>query len=235
MKFFAPSGLFLDADENARFWKLAENQASYVPWDMQGVYTLDERFIDNHIDQVLSLSYIDVEKIRKRKFKVALDCVNAAGGIIVPPLLERFGCELIPLHCEVTGIFGHTPEPIPENLTALCNCVRTTHADLGIAVDPDVERLVLINEQGEPFIEEYSIATCVKFILEKDARTLPQTVVVNLSTTRAVEDIARQYGATTVRTSVGEINIAKKNEGDWCDHRRRRQWRHYSASGSPRS
>jgi phosphomannomutase len=148
-----------------------------------------------------------------------LDCVNSAGGIIVPRLLENLGCEIIPIHCEMTGIFGHIPEPIPENLTSLCANVREKHADIGIAVDPDVDRLVLINEKGEPFGEEYTIASCVKFILEKtlDKNLKSQIenhkslkVVINLSTTRAVEDIARQYNATVIRTPVGEINVAKK-------------------------
>jgi len=231
LKFFAPTGLFLDADENKKLWHLAEHPAKYIPWDKQGSFTLDEEFLDEHIQQVLSLSYIDVGKIRARKFKVVLDCVNAAGGIIVPRLLEKLGCNVTPLYCEVTGIFGHTPEPIPENLTALCSKVREVKADIGIAVDPDVDRLVLINEKGEPFVEEYTIAACVKFILEKvSSKNLKSAiapahdagsplrsdnpsslkVVVNLSTTRAVEDIAQQYNAITLRTAVGEINVAKK-------------------------
>ena len=212
LKFFAPTGLFLDADENRKFWQLAEHSAKYVPWDKQGQFTLDENFLDDHINQVLSLSYIDAGKIRARKFKVVLDCVNSAGGIIVPRLLDKLGCEVIQLHCEVTGVFGHIPEPIPENLTALCSKVREVKADIGIAVDPDVDRLVLINEKGEPFVEEYTIATCVKFVLEKfsNQKLQSQIVVVNLSTTRAVEDIAKQYNAITLRTPVGEINVAKK-------------------------
>ena len=209
LKFFAPTGLFLDADENLKFWHLTEHPAKYVPWDNQGNYTLDEKFLDEHISQVLSLSTINTGKIRGRKFKVVLDCVNAAGGIIVPRLLDKLGCEVSPLHCEVTGIFGHTPEPIPENLTALCAKVRKVKADIGIAVDPDVDRLVLINEKGEPFVEEYTIAMCVDFVLKKD--TLGSSkVVVNLSTTRAVDDIVTRYGGTTYRTAVGEINVAKK-------------------------
>jgi phosphomannomutase len=216
LKFFAPTGLFLDADENRKFWDIAEQSAKYVPWDKQGRFTLDEKFLDEHIHQVLSISYIDAGKIRARKFKVVLDCVNSAGGIIVPRLLEKLGCQVTPLHCEVTGIFGHTPEPIPENLTALCAKVREVKADIGIAVDPDVDRLVLINEKGEPFVEEYTIAMCVKFVLGKNISpsfiSHPESlkVVVNLSTTRAVEDIAKQYNAITLRTPVGEMNVAKK-------------------------
>jgi phosphomannomutase len=217
LKFFASSGLFLDADENRKFWRLAEQPAKYAPWDKQGKYDLQETFLDEHIREVLSLSYIDIGKIRARKFKVVLDCVNSAGGIIVPRLLDKLGCEIIPIHCEMTGIFGHTPEPIPENLTSLCTKVSEQHADIGIAVDPDVDRLVLINEKGEPFGEEYTIASCIKFILEKITNQKSKIdnrqslkVVVNLSTTRAVEDIAKHFGASTLRTAVGEINVAKK-------------------------
>jgi phosphomannomutase len=209
LKFFSPTGLFLDADENLKFWHLAKHPTKYVPWDKQGKYTLDEKFLDEHIRQVLSLSYIDTEKIRARKFKIVLDCVNAAGGIIVLRLLEKLGCKVTPLYCEVTGIFGHTPEPIPENLTALCTKVREVKADIGIAVDPDVDRLVLINEKGEPFVEEYTIATCIDFVLKKEKLNNPK-VVVNLSTTRAVDEIVNRYGGTTYRTAVGEINVAKK-------------------------
>ena len=209
LKFFAPTGLFLDTDENLKFWHLAEHSAKYVPWDKQGNYMLDEEFLDEHIRQVLSLSYIDAGKIRARKFKIVLDCVNSAGGIIVPRLLEKLGCEVTTLHCEVTGIFGHTPEPIPENLTELCAKVREVKADIGIAVDPDVDRLVLINEKGDPFVEEYTIATCIDFVLKKEKLNNPK-VVVNLSTTRAVDDIVNRYRGTTYRTAVGEINVAKK-------------------------
>ncbi len=210
LKFFAPTGLFLDTDENREFWRLAEQPVQYVSWDKQGSYTQYDAFLDEHIREVLSLSYVKAKKIQKRKFKVVLDCVNAAGGIIVPRLLKKLGCKIFPLNCEVTGVFGHKPEPIPENLTSLCKKVRKTHADIGIAVDPDVDRLVLIDEKGKPFGEEYTIVSCVKFVLEKERRIKPHTVVVNLSTTRAVEDIAKQYGAMTLRTPVGEINVAKK-------------------------
>ncbi|MBN1396883.1 MAG: phosphoglucosamine mutase [Bacteroidetes bacterium] len=219
LKFFASTGLFLDADENRNFWKLSESAAEYVPWNKQGRYVLEESFLDEHIKEVLSLSYIDISKIKSKKFKVVLDCVNAAGGIIVPRLLKEFNCEVIPISCEVTGIFSHTPEPIPENLASLCSEVFKQKADLGIAVDPDVDRLVLINEKGEPFGEEYTIASCTEFILEKisdkntrrhSTGTQPLKTVVNLSTTRAVEDISKKYGASALRTPVGEINVAKK-------------------------
>jgi len=128
----------------------------------------------------------------------------------VPTLLRRLGCEVIEMNCEVSGIFSHTPEPIPENLTDLCERVIKEKADLGIAVDPDVDRLVLITEEGKPFVEEYTIVSATKFILEaeKQLGRTNHSVVVNLSTTRAVEDVAAEYGAIVHRTPVGEINVA---------------------------
>jgi phosphomannomutase len=217
LKFFGPTGLFLDAEENRELWRLADQPTrTYVPWDQQGKHTALESFIEEHIKAVLRIPWVKPEFIRKKKFKVVLDCVNAAGGIVVPGLLKKLGCKVIELNCECSGVFKHAPEPIPENLTDLCKRVRREKADLGIAVDPDVDRLVLINERGEPFGEEYTIANVVKFVLEHQRkRTLTRaagskSVVINLSTTRAVEDIAASYGYATIRTPVGEINVAKK-------------------------
>ncbi len=230
LKFLASTGLFLDAEENRTFWAIAAQQPrNYPPWDKHGNHFSDPGLIDKHIDNVLSLPYINVEKVRKRKFRVVVDCVNAAGGIIIPKLLREFGCDVIEMNCEISGVFSHTPEPIPENLTELSSRVRLEHADLGIAVDPDVDRLVLINEKGEPIGEEYTIASVVKFVLAKETSFQPPTsansgptsvsgnrqsnnprVVVNLSTTRAVDDICARYGAELLRTPVGEINVAKK-------------------------
>jgi phosphomannomutase len=182
MKFFAPSGLFLDAEENKVFWSIAERASrEYVPWDRQGTFESRETFLDEHIQSVLALPFLDLVTIKQRKFKIVLDCVNAAGCSIVPRLLQQFGCEVIPLHCEMTGVFGHTPEPIPENLTDLRNRVRETGADLGIAVDPDVDRLVLIDERGEPHGEEYTITACVDFVLTKLRTPNPRVVVNSLS------------------------------------------------------
>ena len=212
LKFLAPTGLFLDADENKAFWSIVEQQPrSYLPWDRQGRHTPDPGFLDEHIQNVLSLPYIDIGRVRQRGLRVVVDCVNGAGGVIVPKLLREFGCDVVEMNCDVSGVFAHTPEPIPENLTDLCRRVKEEKADLGIAVDPDVDRLVLINEKGEPFGEEYTIASIVKFVLEKESSrsTKPGSVVVNLSTTRAVDDVAAKFGYKTVRTAVGEINVAK--------------------------
>lgn len=214
MKFIASTGLFLDSEENKALWAIADSgKHSYAAWDKLGQHSPDDTWISKHAHAVLSLGYLDLLKIQERKFRIVLDCVNASGGVIVPSLLRELECEVIELNCDVSGIFAHTPEPVPENLTSLCAMVRAEQADLGIAIDPDGDRLVLINEKGEPYGEEYTIATAVKFVLEKEKQLghrYTKSVVVNLSTTRAVDDIAAQYGARVHRTPVGEINVAKK-------------------------
>jgi len=214
LKFMAASGLFLDPVENAEFWKLASEAPHYQPWDAIGTEEINTSWLQRHIALVLDLPLLRTGIIRKRHFHVVLDCVNAAGGMIVPALLRELGCDIEEMNCEVGGIFKHTPEPLPENLTALAARVAASHADLGIAVDPDVDRLVLINERGEPYGEEYTIATAVDFVLKQQKRLglslATPRVVINLSTTRAVEDIASRYGAEVVRTPVGEINVAAR-------------------------
>ncbi len=216
MKFFNSMGLFLDTNETKDFLEVVKEQKlGYAGWDKIGTHQSDEAWIQKHIDTVLQLDCIDVEKIKSRKFKVVLDCINSAGGVIVPPLLKMLGCEVIEMNCDVSGVFAHTPEPIPENLTVLAQKVRDEKANIGIAVDPDVDRLVLITEKGEPLGEEYTIASVVNFVLSKELRAVSseqkvKRVVVNLSTTRAVDDIAKKYNVEVVRTPVGEINVAKK-------------------------
>ena len=213
LKFMAATGMFLNGEENRAFWDLAKAPATYAGWQEAGTLVDDDSWLTKHIDAVLGLPIMKPELIRKRKFRVVLDCVNAAGGLIVPPLLERLGCDVIPMNCDVSGVFSHTPEPIPENLTSVAARVREEKADLGICVDPDVDRLVLMTEKGEPYSEEYTIASAVEFVLGRPNASRgapPRTVVVNLSTTRAVDDIARRHGATVARTPVGEINVARK-------------------------
>jgi phosphomannomutase len=213
MKFIAPTGMFLNGEENAAFWSIANRGSfEYRSWDHQGVIRHQPEFIDEHIAAIVSLPYIDLQRIRTKKFKVVVDCVNASGGIIVPKLLRLFGCEVIEMYCDVSGVFAHTPEPLPENLTALTERVVREKADVGIAIDPDSDRLVLITDEGKPFIEEYTIVSAVKFVLEMEKRSgrSNHSVVVNLSTTRAVDDVAAEYGATVHRTPVGEINVASR-------------------------
>jgi len=158
------------------------------------------------VNVVLSLKYIEVEKVRKRKFKVLVDCVNGAGVYVIPELLKEFGCEVIEMNCEKTGIFPRLPEPIPENLVETMKAVKESKADIGVVVDPDVDRLVLITEKGEPFGEENTITQAVKFILSKKKGN----VVVNLSTTRAVDDAANAENCKVYRSPVGEANVVKK-------------------------
>ncbi len=216
LKFISKTGLFLNADENEHLWSIADSkQYKYASRDKLGKHLTDESFFQKHIDIVLKLPYIDVKQIKEKKFKIVVDCINAAGGTIVPKLLHDLGCEVIEMNCDVSGIFIRSPEPIPENLKELCLRVRETNADLGIAVDPDVDRLVLITEKGEPLGEEYTITSVVKFILGKQklnpkpaAINHQPSIVVNLSTTRAIDDVANQYGAKVIRTPVGEINVA---------------------------
>jgi phosphomannomutase len=211
MKFVAPTGMFLDIEQNRVLWDLVTKSHAYVPWDRIGKRREEESWLERHAATVLAHPYLDVPTVQRRRFKIVLDCVNACGGRIMPRLLRDLGCDVIGLNCGVEGIFAHTPEPIPENLTDLAARVRRENADLGIAVDPDGDRLVLITEKGEPYSEEYTIASAVKFVLSRAPRDGGEhRVVVNLSTTRAVEDIARSYGASVLRTPVGEINVAKR-------------------------
>lgn len=217
MKFMASTGMFLDADENKEFWALSGQEQTYPTWEGVGKTITDTSWIRKHIDAVLSLPFLNPARIRRRGFTVVLDCINAAGGVIVPQLLEELGCRVILMNGEVSGVFARTPEPIPENLGAVARQVKESGADLGVVVDPDVDRLVLINEAGEPYGEEYTIATAVDFVLSTAAKApgtaaeeMPKSVVVNLSTTRAVDDIAARHGVRCLRTPVGEINVARK-------------------------
>jgi phosphomannomutase len=165
--------------------------------------------VQKHIDAVLNNPFIDIAKIKARKFKVVLDAVNASGSYVHPQLLKSLGvAEVIEVACDGSGVFPHRPEPVPANLTSLGEAVLKHKADIGIAVDPDADRLVLYMNNGEPFIEENTIVLSAEQVLKRSEKGA--TVVVNLSTTRAVEDIAAMYGAKVVRTAVGEINVAKK-------------------------
>ncbi|MFA7229157.1 MAG: phosphoglucosamine mutase [Melioribacteraceae bacterium] len=207
LKLLNRHGEFMSPGENLQMMrKLESGIGNYAKWNRLGKTRDDEKGIDDHIKAVLKLDSIDVSKIRKRKFKVLLDCVNGAGVYAMPKLLEKLGCSVIKMNCEKTGIFPRLPEPIPENLTATMKAVKKHKADIGIVVDPDVDRLVLITEKGDPFGEENTITQAVKFYLSKKKGN----VVVNLSTTRAVDDIAAQYGCRVFRSPVGEANVVKR-------------------------
>jgi phosphomannomutase len=205
--------MFLDAEENKELWAIADGDtANRAAWDRLGTFSSDESWLRRHMDSVLAAPYVDPAITRPRALKVVVDCVNGSAGLVVPQLLREFGCRVHEMNCDASGMFAHTPEPVPENLTDLSAAVVANRADLGVAVDPDGDRLVFITETGEPFVEEYTIVAAAKYVLGREARTGRRnaTVVTNLSTTRAVDDVAAQFGAAVVRTPVGEINVARK-------------------------
>ncbi len=207
LKLLNKNGEFMSPDENVEMLKKLEDaNKHFVEWDRLGKIVNYEKGLDDHINAVLEFDYINIKKIRRRKFRVLLDCVNGAGVYSMPKLLQRLGCEVIQMNCEKTGIFPRLPEPIPENLKSTMQAVKKHKADIGIVVDPDVDRLVLITEKGEPFGEEYTITQAVKFYLSKKK----SNVVVNLSTTRAVDDVANEFGCKVFRSPVGEANVVKK-------------------------
>jgi phosphomannomutase len=210
MKFIAETGLFLDAEQNKVLWDIVDSGgAQSVPPEEYGEVTDGEDFVETHIQAVLDIPFVDRGKIAERNFRIVLDCVNASGSQILPRLLHSLGvADVIELYCDASGIFPHRPEPVPENLISLKEAILREKADLGIVVDPDADRLVLIMENGEPFIEENTIVLCAEHVLKHSQHG--QTIVVNLSTTRAIEDVAEKYVAKVIRTAVGEINVAKK-------------------------
>ncbi len=208
LKFIGPDGIFLDGIDGARVQKL-------VAEDGQGLgttakVTRDEGAVERHLDAVLRLPAVDVERIRMRKFTVALDAVRGAGGPVMRTLLERLGCEVAGINLETDGHFPRAPEPIPENLGGLSTLVTRAGAALGIAVDPDVDRLAIVDETGTPIGEDYTLAFAVRAVMGgAGAKGGKGVVVCNLSTSLVVEDAARDYGADVVRTPVGEVHVAR--------------------------
>jgi phosphomannomutase len=179
-------------------------------WDGLGEVRQDDQAVARHLDAVLALPVIDVPAIRARKFHVALDCVRGAGAVALLPLLERLGCRVSGINLEPDGRFPRAPEPVPENLEELGELVRTSVADVGLAVDPDVDRLALVDETGRPIGEDYTLAFAVRAVLQNHSTAAgPPVVVVNLSTSLVVEDAARAVGAKLLRAPVGEANVAR--------------------------
>ncbi len=210
LKFLNPDGTFLDEKQVRKFLRIAEEEKfTYADINDLKPAKNDFSWIDRHIEKVLKLKIINVQKIRSAKFKVVVDAVNSSGSVIVPRLLERLGCKVIKLYCDGSGKFPHTPEPLPENLGLLSRAVKKNGADMGISVDPDADRLVLITDKGEPFSEENTITAVTNFVL-KNTKSKNKNVTVNLSTTRSVDDIAKQNNAKVFRSPVGEINVVKE-------------------------
>jgi phosphomannomutase len=213
LKFIGPDGIFLDGMDGARVQKLVGEDGGGR--GRTGKVTTDEGAVERHLDAVLKLPAVDVEQIRKRKFTVALDAVRGAGGPVMRALLERLGCEVAGINLETDGHFPRSPEPVPENLGGLSTLVTRAGAALGIAVDPDVDRLAIVDETGTPIGEDYTLAFAVRAVLggQVDGRTGGSkgapSVVCNLSTSLVVEDAARECGAEVVRTPVGEVHVAR--------------------------
>ena len=204
LKLLDANGEFLNAAHSQRVLDLAERaDVDFAEVDDLGKITVNNAYFDLHIDEVLALDYVDVEAIKSCKFKVVVDGVNSTGGIFVPLLLERLGVEPIKLHCTPDGHFPHNPEPLKAHLTDLSDKVVKTGADFGIAVDPDVDRLAFMDEQGTLFGEEYTLVACADFVLSQNKGN----TVSNLSSTRALRDVTQKHGGAYTASAVGEVNV----------------------------
>jgi len=204
LKFVGPDGLFLDRERADELFSLVDADEAHDEEERAGVVTEDEEAVGRHLDAVLTLPFVDAGRIRARGFTVALDCVRGVGGVIVPQLLERLGCEVVGIDLEPDGRFPRAPEPVPANLTGLSEEVRKSGADVGMAVDPDSDRMALVDEGGAAIGEDYTLAFGVRAVLEQRAGP----VVVNLSTSLVVDDVAHEFGAELHRAPVGEANVA---------------------------
>ena len=208
LKLLNEKGEFLNAVEGAEVLSIAAAEAfEFADIDHIGHYTKDESYDQKHIDSVLALKLVDVEAIRKAEFKVAIDCVNSVGGVVLPKLLKQLGVETIEgLYCEPTGDFQHNPEPLEKNLTDIMDLMKKSDLDVAFVVDPDVDRLAIIDENGNMYGEEYTLVTVADYILQHT----PGNTVSNLSSTRALRDVTRQYGLEYNASAVGEVNVVTK-------------------------
>jgi phosphomannomutase len=217
LKFVGPDGIFLDTLAGTRVRELAAGAGTdalpRANYNAIGGVEADADAISRHLAAVLALRGVDVRAIKRRRFHVALDTVRGAGGAVMPELLKRLGCRVTAINLETDGRFPRPPEPVPENLKSLGALVRRSKADVGIAVDPDVDRLAIVDEKGRPIGEDYTLAFAIRAVLGKrdGGRGKAKAVVVcNLSTSLVVEDAAREFGATVVRAAVGEAHVARK-------------------------
>ena len=206
LKLLNSKGEFLDGEEGAKILEIAESdQMSFADVDSLGKITKNKAYIDLHIIEVLDLPLVNVKAIEDARFKVVVDGVNSTGGIAIPLLLERLGVHVIKLYCEPNGEFPHNPEPLKEHLTDLSERVVKEHADFGIVVDPDVDRLAFMDEKGDMFGEEYTLVACADYVLSRT----PGNTVSNMSSTRALRDVTEKYGGTYEASAVGEVNVVK--------------------------
>ena len=205
LKLLNNKGEFINAEDGKNLMSIADSNPSFDENINLGSVTFKDSYIDTHIDLILKLPFIDSESIKRRKFKVVVDAVNSTGGIAIPKLLERLGVETIKLYCDPTGEFPHNPEPLKENLSDLSKLVVSQAADLGIVVDPDVDRLAFVSEDGEVFGEEYTLVACADYYLKHN----PGNTVSNLSSSRALKDVSDLNGCNHFFSAVGEVNVVE--------------------------
>ena len=207
LKLLNEKGEFLNAEEGAKILAIAEaDDFDFATVDDLGAVTKNDAYFDIHVDEVLNLSLVDADVIKAKKFKVVVDGVNSTGGIAIPKLLEALDVEVVKLYCEPTGHFPHNPEPLKEHLGDICKKVVEEQADFGIVVDPDVDRLAFISNDGEMFGEEYTLVACADYVLGKT----PGSTVSNLSSSRALRDITVKHGGSYEAAAVGEVNVVTK-------------------------
>ena len=211
LKLLNSKGEFLNAIEGAKILEIAESDdMQFAEVDDLGKITKNEAYIDLHIDEILELPLVNKEAIEKANFRVVVDGVNSTGGIAIPLLLERLGVHTVKLYCEPNGHFPHNPEPLKEHLTDLSRLVVKEHADFGIVVDPDVDRLAFVCEDGDMFGEEYTLVACADYVLSKNKGS----TVSNMSSSRALRDVTEKHNQTYEASAVGEVNVVelmKKN------------------------
>jgi phosphomannomutase len=207
LKFLNSSGEFISEEAGKMILEISESQKfEFVPQNKIGTYSMIDDYIERHIAKILELPLVNVNAIRERNFRIAIDCVNSTGGIAIPKLLNALGVDRISAHnIDPTGHFPHNPEPVPENLAEICSEIEEGNYDLGIVVDPDVDRLALISENGDPFGEEYTLVAVADYILQNSKGN----TVSNLSSTKALRDITEKHGCKYFPAAVGEVNVVK--------------------------
>ncbi len=204
LKLLNEKGEFISGENGAEVLDLAEKEDfDYADVDQLGKYETRNDAIALHIEKILQLPMVDAEAIKAKNFKIVVDAVNSTGGIAIPQLLEKLGCQTIELYCEPNGHFPHNPEPLKEHLGDICELVKKENADLGIVVDPDVDRLALIDEKGEMFGEEYTLVAVADYLLKNKNGV----AVSNLSSSRALRDVAHQHNSEYFASAVGEVNV----------------------------
>lgn len=207
LKLLNNKGEFISGSDGEEVLKIAELESfDFAPVGKLGKYQLNDQYLQKHIDKILSLSLVDVEAIKNKGFHVVVDAVNSSGGIAVPMLLKALGVSVKEMYCEPTGHFPHNPEPLPEHLTDICREISKGKYDLGIVVDPDVDRLAFVSENGDPFGEEYTLVAIADYVLKAGKKKKGNTVS-NLSSTRALRDVTESNGGQYFASAVGEVNV----------------------------